>query len=188
MITQASDFKGVYKISTDNFSQLDNYIAQFEPKYLKAILGDDNYTAIEAHSNFEKYVDLLDKGLKEALLGFIYFHYVSDNFVNTVVGNTYNNNENSTNVQNNAQICINRFNTASIRVNTDVYDHVHDYIDLETPCTGESYAGGVYTLLLDTTEYLDIGLNVQSVYWINLHFPTLVFTEIGINYAIIIEY
>ena len=162
MIIQTTDFIGGYKISTDNFSQLDNYILQFEPKYLKAILGDTIYTDIEANPTFDKYADLLGDSLKEALIGFIYFHYVSDNFLNTTVGNTFNNNENSSMVGNqiNAQISVNRFNTACDLINTDVYDWLIDYYSEETTSTTSSEVATTYTVLVPSTKYLNVGLNV----------------------------
>ena len=158
MIVQESDFKGVYKISVDNYSGLSDYIDMYEPIYLDAIIPSIS-SDLQAHPTYTKYADILAAGLKNALIGFIYFHYVSDNFAATVVGNVSGNNENSTPITSsqNAQITINRYNTSGMLVNGTVASYLNDNQVIEETITGSSEITGVYTLLMPSTKWLELG-------------------------------
>jgi len=174
----ASDFVGVYKISADNFSSIEDYINQYEQMYIRAIIGDENASNMLILANLtQKYLDLwngvnytgfsdlftTNSGMKTALIGFIYFHYISDNFTNTNVGNVYNSNENSSNTDNttNGQIAVNRFNTSVLNVREDVNTFLSFYNSITTTSTGSSEVATDYTILIPTTKYLEVGNTIN---------------------------
>ena len=112
-----TDFVGKYKVSANSFqsTEFDNFITQYETDYLYKLLGKtladlfiadltnkvpvtqiylDIYNAI--------YADLFgckrdSTGMKNMMLGFIYFEWMRKMNVNpTITGNVVNSNENST--------------------------------------------------------------------------------------------
>ena len=167
-----SDFIGVYKISTDNFSEFQNYIDQYEQMYIRAIVGDENASNMTVLGSLDqKYLDLwngvnytgfsdqftINSGLKKALMGFIYFHYISDNFTNTNVGNVINSNENSSNTENtvNGQIATNRFNSSVTQVRNDINNFLSFYNTIESISTGYAILSPTsYKILIPSTKYL----------------------------------
>jgi hypothetical protein len=115
ILINTSDFVGKYAISQNNFSKLNEYITDYETKYLYDLLGKTladlfiasvvnnqpvgaSYLAI--YNVIELEIGLKverNEGMKNMLLGFIYFEYMRKSPIkNTITGNTINANENST--------------------------------------------------------------------------------------------
>lgn len=111
-----NDFKGFTAIATDRFteSQLQAYIDEFTPIYLRRLVGTDSYNDIQTLDPLpQKYTDLLDgvlwedtrystpytrenTGLKRVLKFAIYYEFVRrQSYVNSTVGTAINSNENS---------------------------------------------------------------------------------------------
>jgi len=119
-ILQTTDFTGKYAISQNNFntSDLQAFIDKYESIYVYDLLGVELGTLLLADiaaSTFlppvtAKYATIFNvlsqdeplvrsNGIKEMLLGFVYFEFVRTQTVqNTLVGNVLNQNEVSVNV------------------------------------------------------------------------------------------
>lgn len=114
-IINTTDFVGQWHIAQGSFSQLGNFITQFEKGYLYKLMGktqadefiDDltNYVPVT-----QKYLDiynpinyelsdgcfLVNDGMKNMMLGFIWFEYMRyTKAQSTISGNVANANENS---------------------------------------------------------------------------------------------
>jgi len=172
-----TDFtNGADRISqnADTTTQLNDYISTFENRYIKSLLNDlmfteirDNVTLHSKYTALINGVDWLDddgdlhvlEGFKKALKGFIYYHFVGDNFMSTPVGNVRNSPEISTQVTTgqNTQICNNRFN-AGIDYYLQCLDFVlnYDKIYEDINSSVESPAG-TFTIAVDSTLYLETG-------------------------------
>jgi hypothetical protein len=104
MIVQVEDFQeGKYELHTGMYDipRIQSYIDKYEPRYLRQMLGVDLYNLFEAdlslgggiptEPRFTKIFDeltldlpwrILDSdGMKEMLLGFIYYEYTKDQIV-----------------------------------------------------------------------------------------------------------
>lgn len=118
-ILQTTDFTGKYAISQNNFntSDLQAFIDKYESIYVYDLLGVelgnlllDDITTDFAPPVTTKYATIFNvlsqdeplvrsNGIKEMLLGFVYFEFVRTQTVqNTLVGNVLNQNEVSVNV------------------------------------------------------------------------------------------
>jgi len=147
-IVKTTDFVGKYSISQNSFngSDLQAFIDKYEKVYLRdllgLVLGDLLYADI-AGSTFlppvtARYTvifnaiaqeingcDVVSNGIKEMLLGFIYFEFVKTQSVhNTTTGNVMAQNEvsvqvdwNSTEVYNNYNEAINSYRAIQIYIN-----------------------------------------------------------------------
>lgn len=62
-----------------------NYIAKYEPKFLKDLLGKDLYDALIANPTEERFVNLIAY-LKPAIIDYVYYFYVEDNGGNLLLG------------------------------------------------------------------------------------------------------
>ncbi len=113
-IVQTTDFIGKYAISQNNFNTTDlqAFIDKFESKYIYDLLGVtlgdlllDDITTDFTEPDTQIYKDIFNSlnqdeplvrsvGIKNMLLGFIYFEYVRTQTVqNTLVGNVVSQNE-----------------------------------------------------------------------------------------------
>jgi len=138
-----SDFVGKYELTLSDFTEplIDSYIEKYEKEYLIKMLGKTLYDLFIAdlvngvpqttiyESIFEPlYVDLFcgfqeSNGIKEMLLGFIYYHYTLDaQQMQTSTGVTSPKGENSEGVNLNS-ITISRFNE-----NVQSYKTIQSYI------------------------------------------------------------
>lgn len=139
-----SDFVGKYELTLTqyNTSLIDSYITKYEKYYLTKMLGKALYdlfiadlvsgvpqTAIYQTIFNPLYVDTFvngeseSKGIKEMLLGFIYYHYTLDSQqkqTSTGVVNPKNENSDSVNLN---SISISRFND-----NVESYKTIQSYI------------------------------------------------------------
>ena len=118
-ILQTTDFTGKYAISQNNFntSDLQAFIDKYESIYVYDLLGVElgNLLLDDITTDFTppvttKYATIFNvlsqddplvrsNGIKEMLLGFVYFEFVRTQTVqNTLVGNVLNQNEVSVNV------------------------------------------------------------------------------------------
>lgn len=118
-ILQTTDFTGKYAISQNNFNvaDLQAFIDKYESKYVYDLLGVElgNLLLADINTNFSppdttKYATIFNilsqddplvrsNGIKEMLLGFVYFEFVRTQTVqNTLTGNVLNQNEVSVNV------------------------------------------------------------------------------------------
>lgn len=118
-IVQISDFKGDYSITMNSFSgvHLQNFINTYEVKYLRDLLGitlatdlltdittpftvptNTDYLAIFNPLAYDyENTQIISDGIKEMLVGFIYFEYTRfQKIQNTITGNVNAQNEVST--------------------------------------------------------------------------------------------
>ncbi|CAB4128570.1 hypothetical protein UFOVP104_50 [uncultured Caudovirales phage] len=139
-----SEFVGKYSLNLNqyNIDKIDIYIEKYEKYYLSHLLGAELYALFIADLDinnipqtsiyeniFNSFIIdynstvLSSNGIKEMLLGFIYYHITSDLIVNqTSIGGTKAKNENSTVMGKNASITT-RFNEA-----IDTYKAIQCYI------------------------------------------------------------
>ena len=62
-----------------------NYIAKYEPKLLKELLGNDLYASLIADPTTARMVALIPY-LKPAIIDYVYYYYVEDNGGNLLLG------------------------------------------------------------------------------------------------------
>lgn len=173
-ITTPADYTGYVGISSNQFKEenLENYIATYEQRYLLELLNAQAYNDISTQSPLDqKYLDLIngvewidcdgDKrynlGLKEVLLRFIYYHFVSDNFINSDTGMVRNKNENSDYVGDtyNRQMCNQKYNDGISIYEDYVVPFINQFYRISEPVTGYvDNGGGDYTILAASTKYL----------------------------------
>jgi hypothetical protein len=152
LIVKNSDFVGKYELSTTRYNtdSIDAYIQKYEPYYLNKLLGVElnKLFQIELSSNnpptttiWKTIYDNLyfdyakevfySNGIKEMLLGLIYYHYTMDLQQNqTPVGVVSPNSENSLNVDLNG-ITISRYNDSVNTfkvIQTYIQMHLSNYI------------------------------------------------------------
>lgn len=178
-ITTPTDYVGSVKISQGQFkqSELLIYITEFEEQYIREALNDLIFNEIKAQGTLDqKYVDLIDgktyindcgdetinRGLKKSLLNWGYYHFVSENFVNTNTGNVINNNENANNTspEKNAQLSFKRWNKGVEIYNQDVWPFVQFYASISEIATNSVDNTGTYTISIPSTLYLVDGNTV----------------------------
>jgi hypothetical protein len=139
-----SEFVGKYALNLNqyNIDKIDSYIEKYEKYYLSNMLGAELYALFIADLDVNNvpqitiYENIFNSfirdynstvstsnGIKEMLLGFIFYHITSDMVVNqTSIGGTKAKNENSTVMGKNASITT-RFNEA-----VDTYKAIQCYI------------------------------------------------------------
>lgn len=114
MILKTSDFTGIYKISKNQYTeiQLLDELFYFQNSYLSDMLGDELYKLflsdlVNDYPTTQRFIDIFEplkievcktelksKGIKEMLLGFSFFEFVRKQHIrNTVSGNVVNNND-----------------------------------------------------------------------------------------------
>ncbi len=176
-ITTTADYtSGTIKISTTRFdaTELTEYITEYEAPTIKALLDDLMYIDIRdgspLHSKYTALIDGVDwtddegdthvlRGLKEVLKRFVYWHFNSDDFIETVIGKARNLNENSDNLSmgTNNQVINRRYNQGVDRYN-ECMDFVSFYQDLTGTITSDVEApAGTYTIQTPLTLYLEDG-------------------------------
>jgi hypothetical protein len=163
MLVNISDFTGKYKLHTGTYVQADiqAYIDKYEPRYLRELFGAELYadfiSDIDQQTNEPKspnfqfvfnpfaidqssYVMLVSEGIKEMLLGFIYFEYAKD-LTNqmTPYGNVQNKSELSNNVTSLNSMMWTRYNE-SVKTFSAIRDWI--YLNRNTPA-GQGIDGGV---------------------------------------------
>jgi len=136
MIVSLNDFStGKYEVHRGMYTDpgLQDYIDKYEKKYLVQLLGADLYGEFMADINLgggipteQRFTDIFDpfeidynleiiysEGMKEMLIGFIYFEYVKDltNQI-TSIGNVVPKGENSENPKTLYSMMYNRYNEA----------------------------------------------------------------------------
>jgi hypothetical protein len=111
-----SDFVGKFELAKSINDKIDSYIAKYEENYLRDLLGSELFTlfkndVIDNEPQSEEYltifnpininindVEVRSEGLKDMLLGFIYFDYERDNRYKTSnIGQTKNNPDSGSN-------------------------------------------------------------------------------------------
>lgn len=96
LLISKTDFVGKYKISQNTYTDIDSYISKYEEPYLIDLLGVELFDLFKAQVSSQVvaagiYKDLYDpiredddscirisEGMKEMLLGFIFFEYMRD--------------------------------------------------------------------------------------------------------------
>jgi hypothetical protein len=172
-ITTAADYTGFMRVSTSKSSQLDEYITEFERKYLREIVGDEAYNDILTQNPLDtKYTDLIDgvnytdengdfvayQGLKRALIRFVYAHFVTDNFQTSIGGNVRSVNENSSTLElSNTQIVYKRFNDAVTIYCNEVLKFLWEHDELSEEIITSVQGVGIYTFTVASTKYLADG-------------------------------
>lgn len=168
-ITIPADYKGKIRVSTSKGTQFDEYITEYERKYLKMLLNVECYNDIKDTDPLaQKYLDLINgvqytndngdlvdfEGLKKILLRFIYSEYVSDNFQTSIGGNVSSINENSTVLKGgNTVIVAQRYNEAVDRL-CGLYEFLCEYEDMSQLIDNVVLVGTTYTLSVSSTKYL----------------------------------
>lgn len=131
MLVVNSDFVGKFELALTQFNvdKIDSYIERYEGYYLTQLLGSELYSLFLADLDVNNVpqtpiyqsiynvlsIDLDSKvlfsnGIKDMLLGLIYYHYSLDEIIKqTPIGNVKQNAENSVTMMNN-QWLTNRFN------------------------------------------------------------------------------
>jgi hypothetical protein len=141
-----SDFTGKYQLALTqyNTAEIDAYIAKYEKKYLLELLGASLYalfiadldastpqvpqtsTYLSLYNAFNADFDYKIKssnGMREMLLGFIYYHYTKDIVQNqTPIGSTKPKNENS------SVMGLNQSMTSRFNDQVDTYESIQWYI------------------------------------------------------------
>ena len=141
LLITKSDFTGVYALSTSISDKITAYIAEYEEKYLRELLGatlfdlfkadvssyvpqTTKYLTIFNEINSDEYGYLLHSdGMKKMLLGFIYYEYVVGNTIqHTNTGLVANVNEISLNAD---------FSLVYMKYNksVDTYKNIQYYIE-----------------------------------------------------------
>lgn len=131
LIINTSDFVGQWAIAQNSYSQLSNYITQFERQYLYKLLGKEladlfitdlsNY--IPQTTRFDNIYNAINEeingcymsngGMKNMMLGFIYFEFQRyDKAKATIAGTFANQNENQREVGFTELNIWNRYNDA----------------------------------------------------------------------------
>lgn len=144
LLIDAEDFTGRWQIATDCYSEteLDAYINKYEDQYLTMLLGVALRDLFVADLTAQvpvtaRFTDIFNpfnidddncvrrsEGMKEMLLGLVYFHYVRDQRIkNTVSGNVQNQSELAT-MHNQSSGMVLRYNEA-----VDTYCEIQWYID-----------------------------------------------------------
>lgn len=151
MIVNSSDFVNKFELAVNQFneSKIDAYIDRYEPYYLSQLLGkelkdlfisDLDVNNIPQTPIYETIynplsIDLdsqvvFSYGIKEMLLGFIYYHFTKDETIKqTPVGSVKPNTENSLNVGT-SQYLTNRFNESVeslIAIQRYIIENENDY-------------------------------------------------------------
>jgi hypothetical protein len=143
LLVVKADFTGVYALSSSLSSNIDPFIAEYEKKYLRELLGAELYTLFEAdvtsyvpvtakyltifnEINTDDYGFLLHSdGMKKMLLGFLWYEFVVNTHQkHTDTGIVTNSNENS---------LITDFNKAYMLYNKsiDTFNAIQYYINQE---------------------------------------------------------
>lgn len=168
-----SDFKGFYKIAANSYKSelLQDYIDQFQKKYVRDIIGDVAYLAAKG-TNKTKWTDLFggadyvdnygknrhSDGLQDSLKGFIYFEFTRDNFVSSNNGAAKNTSENSTPLTaiEISTIAASRFNISVDNLKSDIYIFLteHDVISQDIASFIDN-ANQTYNITIADTKYLD---------------------------------
>lgn len=151
MIVNNADFVGKFELSINQYTtdKIDAYIERYEPYYLTMLLGkelkdlfisDLDVNNVPQTTKYQTIynalsIDLDNKiifsyGIKEMLLGFIYYHYCKDETIKqTPVGSVKPNTENSTNVGT-SLYTTNRYNESVdclIAIQTYILENESDY-------------------------------------------------------------
>lgn len=140
-----SDFVGKYELSKTRFNTtlIDSYIEKYEKQYLMRLLGIELYDLFMTELNtnnppttliYENIYNpisydynglMVSNGMKEMLLGFIYYEYIKDSQIQqTPNGTASASNENAKAVDLNSLI-LSRYNDS-----VDSYKTIQDYITL----------------------------------------------------------
>ena len=173
------DFKGYYKLALNEFKteDLELYIATFMEQYVRQIIGDAAYADMLAQ-DFQKWLDLSNGvdfvdaggnrkhliGLREPLIGFIYFEYVRDNFTSTAVGKVKGKSENSeraTDIEV-AGIARSRYNRLVCDLNDSMKAFLEAYEALESLIsTSYDLGDNRYVLVFADPKYLNTGTEIE---------------------------
>lgn len=168
-----SDFKGYVKIVANEFKEadIDVYIETFREQYLRHILGDGAFQDIGNEAR-AKWNDLLNgayfetsdgvrrytSGVKKALIYFIFFEYIRDNYTQTQPGAVKTLGENSTRATDLEvmNIARTRYNAGVLNLNasTQAFLEANEYF-AEVVTGSVDNADNTYTLSLPLTKYLE---------------------------------
>jgi hypothetical protein len=144
MLVEIADFVGKYELSSSMFTDttIQSYIDKYEKYYLTLLLGVTEYNAfiddldVNNEPQTAKYTYIYDafsydndgsiimsNGIKEMLLGLIYYHYINDSIeYNTPIGNVNHTLDNST-LQGITSNTLSRFNDSVV-----TFQNIQKYI------------------------------------------------------------
>ena len=146
MFITVDDFTGKYELHTGMYAQsnISDYIDKYEKLYLIDLFGATLYDLFVSdldvnnvpkspayikvfnpfHEDVTLYTTLVSNGIKEMLLGFIYFEYCKDNMNQmTIVGQTRPKNENSQVVNTLQTLIYTRYNEA-VKTFTNIQEYI----------------------------------------------------------------
>lgn len=155
-----TDFKGKYTIAKNTYTDIDSYITRYEEGYLKTLLGsvlyglfkvsidvngvptDPIYKFIyDPFSIDENHCQHESRGIKDMLIGYIYFEYIRDQkYKNTVSGTVKGQPENSSDPGFDQSNIYSRYNEA-----VKTYQQIQWYI-CKNKTTYPTYNGAKKTL------------------------------------------
>lgn len=177
-IINASDFKGSIRISSTASKdvRLEDYVNEFYAPFVSFAIGDEALQIIEEQNTLtKKWQDLFDGvfyeniqykktkktlGLKWAVLRYIYYKFINDNFLSTGIGKVSSKSEVSqvlANVETSQLVAV-RYNQSIEEINCALTDWILNYRDFKG--TIDSFidnGSGNYTINSSNTIYLENG-------------------------------
>lgn len=178
-VIQPSDFKGLTKISLNDFTEdkFQDLIDELYPLYVRDLLGDEAYLEIR-DNDLEKWNDLLkggnsytyeDKkcindGLIYSIQRMIFFEGIREGHLATIAGNTRSDHSNSTRLTNEQDnvIAMTRYNEGVINYFDSVVPFITAYRNMSEDISSiDDLGGGQYRINVSSTKYLYDGDSVE---------------------------
>lgn len=153
LIVIKDDFTGKYDLVKSINDKIESYIAAYEENYLRELLGidlfnlykDDVVNHLPVNASYltittPLYVEqngysIVSDGIKDMLLGFIFFEYVRDNKIKQSMSGSVVNGVDNSNNDFTQEFLFQRYNES-----IDIYKNIQLYIELNKP-TYPTYKG-----------------------------------------------
>jgi hypothetical protein len=143
LIVVKDDFTGKYDLVKSINDKIESYIETYEESYLRELLGIDLFNLYKANvvnhlpvnSSYltitnplfieQNGYSIVSKGIKDMLLGFIFFEYVRDNKIKQSMSGSVVNGVDSSNNDFTQEFLFQRYNES-----IDIYKNIQLYIEL----------------------------------------------------------
>ena len=153
LIVVKDDFTGKYDLVKSINDKIESYIETYEESYLRELLGIDLFNLYKANVvnhlpvnasyltiTNPLYIEqngysIVSKGIKDMLLGFIFFEYVRDNKIKQSMSGSVVNGVDSSNNDFTQEFLFQRYNES-----IDIYKNIQLYIELNK-ATYPTYTG-----------------------------------------------
>ena len=153
LIVVKDDFTGKYDLVKSINDKIESYISAYEENYLRELLGIDLFNLYKANVvnhlpvnasyltiTNPLYVEqngysIVSNGIKDMLLGFIFFEYVRDNKIKQSMSGSVVNGVDNSNNDFTQEFLFQRYNES-----IDIYKNIQLYIELNKP-TYATYKG-----------------------------------------------